>query len=217
MPSSKTTRRAPRRYNATGRRADAEARQQRTVEAAAQLFVAQGYGTTSIADIAAAADVSPQFVYATFESKAGVLARALDYAVAGDTADVPVAGRPAARITMTHPDVEQRIAAMVTLLRESHERAAPLVHLVDSASATDPALAELAAKLAAQLRKDLTGFTKALPRGTLRSGLSAQRAADTLFALGAPRTWTTLVGQFGWTAKEYEAWIIDSIHRLLLA
>jgi len=217
MPSSKTLKNAPRRYNASGRRADAEARQQRTVDAAARLFVEQGYGATSIADIAAAADVSPQFIYSSFESKAGVLARAVDYAIAGDTADVPVAARPAARVAMTHPDVQHRISSMVTLLRESHERAAALIHLVETASATDDALAELANKLTAQLRKDLTGFAKALPRGTLRPGVTVRRAGDILCALGAPRTWSTLVDQFGWTAKEYEAWLIDTVKRSLFA
>jgi AcrR family transcriptional regulator len=216
MPSSRTTKKAPRRYNATGRRADAEARQQRTVDAAARLFVGQGYGATSVADIADAAKVSPQFVYAAFESKAGVLARAVDYAVAGDTVDVPIAARPAARITTTHPDIDQRVEAMVSLLRASHERAAPLVHLVETASATDNALSQLADKLTEQLRKDLRGFAKALPPGTLRSGVTPQRAGDILYALGAPRTWTTLVDQCGWTAREYEAWLIDTIKRTLL-
>src|SRR5436189_6282243 len=94
MPSTKKT---PRRYDGSRRQADAIARQQRTAEAATRLFLEQGYGATSIGDIARTADVSPQFVYAAFESKAGVLARAVDFAIAGDTADLTIAERAEAR------------------------------------------------------------------------------------------------------------------------
>ncbi|MGB8505622.1 TetR/AcrR family transcriptional regulator, partial [Mycobacterium sp.] len=77
-----TTRRADSRrtYDNSRRRADAEGRQRRIVDAATALFVEQGFGGTSIDQIAAAADVSPQTVYATYGSKAAVLSRAIDVA-----------------------------------------------------------------------------------------------------------------------------------------
>ena len=42
------------------------------------LFLTVGYGATSINEIARAADVSPQMIYASFGSKAGILAKLAD-------------------------------------------------------------------------------------------------------------------------------------------
>lgn len=217
MPSSKKSPAGSRSYDASRRQADAIARQSRTALAAAGLFLDRGYGATSIAAIAEAADVSPQFVYAAFESKAGVLAKAVDFAVAGDTEDRPVSDRPEARAAMTDHDVDERVRRMVRLLVGAHKRAAPLIQLVEAASATDDALAELADKLRDQILKDLRGFAKGLPKGTLRAGLTPRRAGDILYALGAPRTWTVLVEGSRWSPAEYEAWLIDAVHRLVLA
>jgi AcrR family transcriptional regulator len=85
MLVSTTPRKVPRRtYDNSRRQAAAEARQRRIVEAATTLFVEQGFAATSIDQIAAAADVSPQTVYATYGSKAAVLSQAIDVAVVGD-------------------------------------------------------------------------------------------------------------------------------------
>ena len=53
-PSSPSS---PRRYDASRRRAQAEERQRRVLEVATELFLAQGYGATSIDEIARTADV----------------------------------------------------------------------------------------------------------------------------------------------------------------
>ena len=79
-----------RAYDGSRRQADALERQRRIVAAATDLFIRQGFGATSINQIASAADVSAQTIYATYTSKAGVLAKAIDVAVAGDFDDVPV-------------------------------------------------------------------------------------------------------------------------------
>src|SRR5262245_45287359 len=66
-----------RRYDSSRRQAQAEERRRRVIEAAIELFLEQGYGPTTIDQIAKAADVSPQSVYATFEGKAGILEQAV--------------------------------------------------------------------------------------------------------------------------------------------
>ena len=70
---------ARRSYDASRRQADAVDRRRRVIDAAEELFLSVGYGTTSINEIARAADVSPQMIYASFGSKAGIL-RALSAA-----------------------------------------------------------------------------------------------------------------------------------------
>src|SRR5262245_43041054 len=67
-----------RRYNSPARREQAARTRQRILDAAGDLFVRQGYGPPSIRQIAAAAEVAPDTVYATFGSKARVLTAVLD-------------------------------------------------------------------------------------------------------------------------------------------
>src|SRR5438552_17619522 len=65
-------------YNSPLRREQAARTRQRILDAAGDLFVQQGYGTTSIRQIADAAQVAPDTVYATFGSKARLLTALLD-------------------------------------------------------------------------------------------------------------------------------------------
>jgi AcrR family transcriptional regulator len=204
-----------RAYDSSGRRADARARQLRVVEAARKLFLERGYGATSIADIATSADVSVQFVYANFASKASLLARAIDIAVAGDETELAVADRPEYRTSLSAPDLGERVRAVVHLARTAHQRAAPLIHLVQSARGTDATLDRLADTLDAALRQDVRRFVQRLPARMRRHDLGEDEIADLLYTLAAARTWTTLTQQCGWTPDEYEARMADSVHRLL--
>lgn len=208
---------AKRGYDASGRRADAQARRDRVVEVAAALFLERGYSATAIGDIAAAAGVSAPFVYAAFDSKAGILARAVDVAVAGDTSDLSFAERPATQAAYTAADVPARLAATVRLLSGSHERAARLIDIVESARATDPALAALARALDDGLRTDVLAFLRALPRRALRADATdLEHVADAIAALASARTWNALVEVRGWTPEEYEQFVITTIERLYL-
>lgn len=87
------------------------------IEAAARLFVEQGFGATSINQIAAAAEVSAPTSYATFGSKAGVLARAIDVAVVGDYEDVPVVDRVLSLIEEAGPQELRQFAAAAHFIR----------------------------------------------------------------------------------------------------
>src|SRR5215203_4955815 len=77
---------ARRSYDASRRQSEAVERRRRVIDAAHDLFLTTGYGATSITDIARTADVSPQMIYASFGSKAGILAKLADVVVAGDDA-----------------------------------------------------------------------------------------------------------------------------------
>jgi len=69
-------------YHSPVRREQAARTRQRILDAAGALFVAHGYGTTSIRQIAAAAQVAPDSVYATFGTKARLLTALLDIRLA---------------------------------------------------------------------------------------------------------------------------------------
>ena len=68
----------------TNRERAARATRRRIVDAAARLFVRDGYSETSIADIAAAADVAVPTVYAGLRSKANILRAVVESTLRGD-------------------------------------------------------------------------------------------------------------------------------------
>jgi len=206
---------ARRAYDASRRQADARARQRRVVDAARELFLHRGYGATTIGDIAEAADVSVQFVYAAFESKAGILSRVVDLAIAGDEAGPPVLEQPAGRAIMADPDLAKRLRGVVHLARLSHERAAALIQLVESARGGDPALDDLAERIDASLRQEARAFVDAVPTKTMRRDLSRQEAADLVYMLIAARNWSALVEHSGWTPERYERWMTESLSLVL--
>jgi len=204
-----------RAYDASRRQADARVRQRRVVDTARTLFLARGYGATSVADIAAAADVSVPFVYAAFESKAGILTRALDLAIAGHDRELAVADRPDYRTGTSAPSLHERVTAVSRIARSAHERGAPLIHLVESARGTDPVLDELAGTVDAALRRDVDGFVRRLPAKMRRRDLTLEQITDLLSALFAARTWTALVEGCHWSPDDYETRMADSVERLL--
>src|SRR5690348_10876634 len=85
-----------RSYNSPLRREQAARTRQRILDAAGDLFVQQGYGTTSVRQIADAAQVAPDTVYATFGSKARLLTALLDVRLAPG-GQASVLDRPAAQ------------------------------------------------------------------------------------------------------------------------
>src|SRR6476620_3983651 len=151
---STTSRPARRKYDNSRRRADAQARQRRIIEAATALFVEQGFGATSIDQIAAAADVSSPTVYATFGSKAGVLARAIDVATVGDYQDISLVERAVSRIQKSGTQTPRQFAAGAQFVRTLNEGVAPLMRVMEQVAATDPALQELRTRAVGAIRAD---------------------------------------------------------------
>jgi AcrR family transcriptional regulator len=211
--SSRPSRRS---YDSSRRKADAKARQRRIVDAAHVLFLEHGYGATSIEEIARAADVSVQSVYATFESKAGVLSRVVDVAIAGDDEDLSVGERPETMALLGEQDVVARLRGMAHHARAAHARSASLLRVVETASGADPALGRLHEGLAKGVRVDTEAFAKAIPADALRDGVTPGDVADLMYVLASARTWTDLVDELGWSPDRYEAWLADTVSRLIL-
>jgi AcrR family transcriptional regulator len=214
---STTSRPAPRRkYDNSRRRADAQARQRRISDAATALFVEQGFGATSIDQIAAAADVSSPTVYATFGSKAGVLARAIDVATVGDYEDIPLIERAVSRIEKSGTQTPPQFAAGAQFIRTLNERMAPLMRVMEQAASTDPALQELRTRLFGAIRADCAVVVEKFWRTALRPGLSGAQAADAMAMMVSPYVYSMLTVDMGWSPDRYQQWLAHALPHLLL-
>jgi AcrR family transcriptional regulator len=206
----------PRRnYDNSRRQADAEARQRRIVEAATALFVKQGFAGTSIDQIAAAAEVSPQTIYAAYGSKAAVLSRAVDVAVVGDFGTAPLADRIPVLADLSGTQHGLYFAAAARFVRALHERVAPLMRVMVQGTGVDPGLEELRVRLTREIRDDCALWVAQL--GTaLRPGLTRARAADVMVTVQSPYVYSMLTDDLGWSAAAYEKWLAHALPRLLL-
>src|SRR5919107_6063720 len=99
-----------RRYDSSRRQEQARATRRAVLQAAHDLFVSQGYGRTTMADVAAAAGVSVETVYAAFKNKATLLHRVWDVTIGGDAKEAALPERPEGPAIPAEPGLAQRRA-----------------------------------------------------------------------------------------------------------
>ena len=186
------------------------------MDTALRLFLEQGYGATSLDQVADEAGVSTPTVYAKFGSKAGLLKVVVDVAIAGDDEDVAVVDRPEFRAMLSDAPLAERLRSAAEYAAAVHERSAPLLRLVAGVAGTDPAVAELHADLERQLRESTDVYVPSFPPGAVRPDVGEQRANDLVWLYGHPETWNRLVVDRGWTRQQYVEWLIDAVRRTVL-
>src|SRR5947209_2923681 len=98
-----------RTYDSTRWRQHARQTQLDVLHTAHHLFVARGYGRTTMADIAEAAGVSVDTVYGAFGTKVALLHRVWDITIGGDDEDVVFHERPEIRALRAEPHLATRL------------------------------------------------------------------------------------------------------------
>jgi len=207
----------PRRYQSALRREQAAATRTRIVRAAAELFAAQGYTQTSIEQIAARAGVARPTVYTGFTGKTDLLKEALDLLLAGDDAPVPVSDRPWFQELLDQGDPRRLLELEARNDRMINERIAPLHEALRNAAATDDAIARLHATIKQHRHTGARVVAEALAAlGPFRDDLDLDAATDVLWLLKDPALYTALVGNRGWSADRYQAWLARTMQASLL-
>src|SRR6478672_1401104 len=82
-----------RRYDSTRRAENAAATRHSILESARQLFVSQGYGRTTVAEIAEHAGVAVDTIYATVGRKPALLRELVETSISGGDRAVPARQR----------------------------------------------------------------------------------------------------------------------------
>jgi AcrR family transcriptional regulator len=207
----------PRRYNNTGRAAAAEITRQAIVEAAAKRFLRDGYARTSIEAIAQDANVSPATIYKAFGTKAAILERVGDVAVAGDHEDQAVADRQWVQEALADFDGRRALRQIVEGSAAILRRITPIIEVVQAAAPAEPSLAELVERGDKGRRHNVRAFVATLhDHGQLRPGLSVDTGTDIVWALSSPATYAALVGKRGWEHDRFVDFVFDQLAYALL-
>jgi AcrR family transcriptional regulator len=198
-----------RRYDASRRRAAAEATRERICAAAEKLFLRDGYARTSIRTVASEAGVAEATVYLAFSTKAALL----DAAILRATHDND--GQSLSAILDAPP--HQTLSRLATSHAATLHRAARLIALGESATLMDAALRPLRDRAHANLRAAFLAIAQRLADARLlRPGLTAAYAADTLYAICNETTYLRLTDDGARNPKRYETWLTATLEATLL-
>jgi len=198
--------RVKRRYDSTRRRQQAEENRRRILAAADELFVTKGYGATTIKEVAAAAGLAVETVYAAFGNKLALLHRAWDVAVGGDEQDVHVLDRPEMRAMLGEPDLRARLAQFAAVNTAIMRRTARLRLAILGAAGADPAAAALLAEIDGA-RLEAMGVHTRAAAATEQLAFPEESCRDVLFATTDGSLWHNLVERRGWSDERYAAWL----------
>ena len=207
-----------RSYDSSNRARQAQETRRRIVEAAALLFVRDGYSATSISAIAEHAGVAVPTVYASLRSKANILRAVVDLTVRGDDEEAPLASRRRWQEIERQQDPRERLALFAHLHRQICEREAAVFAQLEAAAGADPGATQLLAEHDQRRYETQRRLARSLHRRKqLKPNLAAREAADVIWTLASERTYLALVCDRGWKADTYERWVAEQLEAALLA
>ena len=195
-----------RRYDSSRRRAQATETRSAIVLAARDLFVELGYARTTMTDIARAAGVSVETIYAAFANKATLLHQAWDITVGGDDQDVVFHERPEVMAIRGERDLAKRLMLQAAFSTQPAQRIAPFQLMVQSAAGADPAAAAMLEEMG---RQRLAGMTvmaaEAAQTGQL--AVSEEECRDVIWSMTDGMLWHRMVNERGWTTERFTEWL----------
>lgn len=205
----------PRPYVSPVRQAAARATRAAVLAAARELFVEQGYGATTVEQVAQRAGVSKPTVFSAVGSKRELLKQVRDVAIAGDDEDVPVVARDSALHVRDTPEANEVLRRYARFASRINSRYAPVNEVLVQAAGEDEQLRDLLRESERQRRyaagivvEDVAG------KGRLRD--SRRRSADVLWTLTAPELLLRLVRDSGWSQRSFETWLARTMCEQLL-
>ena len=203
-------------YSSPLRAQQAAATRRAVLDAARKLFVSQGYGATTIEQIAGEAGVSKPTVFTAVGNKQAVLSAVRDVAMAGDDQKVAVADRPLAQLIRAEPDPYRAVELLAELFTGIGSRYAEIDAVLRGAAHGG----DLELRRLWQTSEDQRLFgarmwvTALAGKGPLR--LDVDSAVDVLWLYMAPDQYHRLVHARGWSAQRFQQWMAETLCRILL-
>ena len=206
-----------RSYDSSRRQAQARQTRLAVLDAARRRFLAVGFSNTTMAAVAADADVSVETIYKVFGNKAGLVKAVFDVAIVGDDEPIPLMQREFVQRNIAEPDPRKKLIAYGAHLAAVSPRACPILLVVRDAAATDAGAAEVWARLQTERLTGMTVFARHLREGGhLRKGVTMEEARDVLWTHNSVELWDLLVNQRQWSNKRFGRWIGQQLIAALL-
>lgn len=206
-----------RRYNSPLRREQAAATRGAVLAAARDLFVGEGYRSTTIAAIARRAGVAVDTVYATIGRKPDLLREVVEAAISGTGQAVPAERRDYVVRVREAEGAAEKISVYAHALAQIQPRLAPVYEALRDAAGTDPDCGALWREISDRRAANMRKFVEDLATtGELRTDRPPEELADAVWSMNGPEYWGLLVAQRGWDPERFAGWLGDAWCRLLL-
>ena len=200
--------RATRRYDSSGRQAQALRNRTAILVAAERQFLDAGYAATTLAAIAKEAGVSVETVYKVFGGKSG-LVRAIY--------ERGLTGRGQVSAFTRSDEMRQRESDPAEIMRNWGVLAAevaalvmPIRQLIRSSAATDPEMSSLLESSDNdRLERARHHVDFLAEHGYLREGISLDQATDVLWTCTSVEIYELLVLKRGWSLSQFAEFIAD--------
>src|SRR5713226_3555359 len=167
-----------RRYDSTLRQEQARQTRARILDAAQKLFAERGYANTSMEAIAKAAGVATDTVYASFQSKPGLLHKLLDVRVGGDEEPVGILERAGPQAVKREPSQRRQLEAFASDVTMIQERVRPVDDIMRGAAAVDAEIAAFRTRIHESRLDNMRQLASWIDsKRPLRDGISGEQAA----------------------------------------
>ncbi len=206
---------ARRRYDASRRREQAARTRAAVLDIARRQFLEDGYAATTVARIAAEADISVETVYKAFRGKSGIVRALWERGLEG-RGSVPAPVRSDV-LSSTETDPVRVLRGWGRFTTEVAPEVGPIMLLIRAASATDPEMAALLGEAEDQRRARMRHNARRLQRrGWLRPGITLSQATDVLWTYSSAELYDLLVLKSGWPIDRYGEFIGEALIAALL-
>jgi AcrR family transcriptional regulator len=195
-----------RQYNSPRRQEQANETRLRIIHAAHELFITNGYGRTTIAEIAAKAGVAVETVYGGFRNKATLLHHVWYVNFRGDDEDIRLLDRPEMRAVLAEPALATRFGQHAIVVTAVFRRISPLLAAIQGAAASEPAAVAMLAEWDEQRLDACTRYAEAAA-ATRQLAVSKAECRDVLAATMDGALWQRLVAERGWSDERFAAWL----------
>ncbi|HEX2157810.1 MAG TPA: TetR/AcrR family transcriptional regulator [Actinomycetes bacterium] len=204
-----------RRYDSSGRQAQAHRNRQAILDAAQRQFLEGGYAATTIAAVAAEAGVSVETIYKAFGGKPGLVRAIYDRGLEGPE-PVPAYQR-ADEMRERETDPRAIMRNWATIASEVSSVVSPIERLIRAAADTDPDMAALLKAHHDTRERRARHHARFLKeRGYLREGVSVAQATDILWTCTSDELYDLLVTQRGWSPLRFARFLADFMINALL-
>ncbi len=160
-------------------------------------------------EVAAEAGVSTETLYSHFSSKRRLLDAVIDIAVVGDDRPMALAERPEFA-AMAQGSRSERTAAAAHLLTVVHGRTAAFAKVIREAASSEAQIAEVLRATRERQRRDVEAAI-----GLIVGRKPTATERDGIWAMVSPELYLLLVEESDWTRDQYEAWVAETLERVL--
>lgn len=206
-----------RSYDSSRRRAAAEGTRAAVLAAARELFTTRGYAATSVAEIAAAAEVSVDTLYAAVGRKPQLLLAVHDMELAEGDAPLAAEQRRYVQDVRSAGTAEEKIAVYAAALGRVLPRSVPLLEALRVAGQSDADCRRVYESVSDRRAANMRLFAADLrATGQLRDDLDDDTVADLVWSMNSP-DYFRLLRSRGYSPEQYAALVREVWTRTLLS